>query len=53
MVTKAVTDAIGDSGYLDFEPIGGVDLKGFPRPVELFVARARQPEPGMDEENRG
>jgi adenylate cyclase len=53
MVTKAVTDAIGDSGYLDFEPIGGVDLKGFPRPVELFVARARQPEPGMDEEDRG
>jgi adenylate cyclase len=49
MVTKAVTDAIGDSGYLDFEPIGAVDLKGFPRPVELFVARARQPEPGADE----
>ena len=30
------------SAYLEFEPIGGVELKGFPEPVELFVvARAR------------
>ena len=25
----------------DFDPIGDVELKGFPEPVELFVARAR------------
>jgi adenylate cyclase len=44
MVTTAIADAIGRSDYLDFEPIGEVDLKGFPEPVELFVARARAPE---------
>ena len=37
---RAVVDAIGESDYLDFDPIGGVELKGFPEPVELFVARA-------------
>ncbi|MGH2955165.1 MAG: adenylate/guanylate cyclase domain-containing protein [Solirubrobacterales bacterium] len=42
MVTTAVVDAIGDSRYLEFDPIGRVDLKGFPEPAELFVARARQ-----------
>jgi adenylate cyclase len=41
MVTAPVVDAIGRSNYLEFEPIGEVDLKGFPKPVELFVARAR------------
>jgi adenylate cyclase len=40
MVTTAVVDAIGSSQYLDFTPIGRVDLKGFPEPVELFTARA-------------
>jgi adenylate cyclase len=40
MVTTAVLDAIGNSQYLDFAPIGRVDLKGFPEPVELFTARA-------------
>jgi adenylate cyclase len=44
MVTAAVVDAIGDSAYLEFDPIGRVDLKGFPKPVELFVARAREPD---------
>ncbi len=44
MVTRAVADAIGESAYLEFDPIGGVDLKGFPEPVELFVVRARAPE---------
>ncbi len=48
MVTTAVADAIGDSAYLDFDPIGRVELKGFPDPVELFVARAR----GVDPEPR-
>ena len=41
MVTTDVVDAIGDSAYLEFDPIGRVELKGFPEPVELFVARAR------------
>ena len=44
MVTAAVADAIGDSDYLEFDPIGEVDLRGFPRPVELFVVRARAPQ---------
>jgi adenylate cyclase len=44
MVTTAVVDAIGESAYLEFDPIGRVDLKGFPEPVELFVARAREPD---------
>ncbi len=44
MVTTAVADAIGSSGYLEFDPIGEVDLRGFPKPVELLVARARAPD---------
>jgi adenylate cyclase len=44
MITTDVVDAIGESRYLEFDPIGRVDLKGFPEPVELFVARAREPE---------
>lgn len=40
LVTTAVADAIGDSPYLEFEPIGRVELKGFPDPVELLVVRA-------------
>jgi adenylate cyclase len=43
MVTTAVLDAIGGSDYLEFDPIGRVELKGFPQPIELFVARAREP----------
>lgn len=39
LVTAAVADAIGSSELLDFDPIGKVELKGFPDPVELFVAR--------------
>ena len=39
MVTTAVVDGIGSSDYLEFDPIGEVDLKGFPQPVELFVAK--------------
>jgi adenylate cyclase len=48
MVTAAVADAIGESGYLEFDPIGAVELKGFPQPVELFVARAREPDAAPD-----
>jgi adenylate cyclase len=44
MVTTAVVDAIGESAYLIFDPIGKVELKGFPEPVELFVVRAREPD---------
>ena len=43
MVTTAMVDAIGSSAYLEFDPIGRVELKGFPEPIELFVARAREP----------
>jgi adenylate cyclase len=44
LVTTAVADSIGDSAYLIFDPIGEVELKGFPEPVELFIVRAREPE---------
>jgi class 3 adenylate cyclase len=44
MVTASVVDAIGQSAYLEFEPIGRVELKGFPKPAELFVVRAREPD---------
>jgi adenylate cyclase len=44
MVTRAVADAIGDSAYLRFDPIGRVELKGFPRPAELLVVRPVEPE---------
>ncbi len=38
MVTRSVVDQIGSSEYLSFEPIGEVDLKGFPEPVDLYTA---------------
>ncbi len=38
LVTRSIADGIGTSEYLDLEPIGAVSLKGFPAPVELFVA---------------
>jgi adenylate cyclase len=42
MVTRSVVEAIGGSDYLDFEPIGEVDLKGFAAATELFVVRQRR-----------
>jgi adenylate cyclase len=39
MVTRPVVDAMADSHWLSFEPIGEVELKGFPEPVSLYVAR--------------
>jgi adenylate cyclase len=42
LVTRAVVEAIGESDYLDFEPIGEVDLKGFPQPAELFIVRPKK-----------
>jgi adenylate cyclase len=43
VVTRAVVDTIGKSDYLEFDPIGATDLKGFPEPAELFSARPRTP----------
>jgi adenylate cyclase len=41
VVTRAVVDAIGESDYLQFDPIGKTELKGFPEPAELFTARPK------------
>jgi adenylate cyclase len=41
LVTSDVVDCIGNSQYLELEPIGEVTLKGFPEATELFVARTR------------
>jgi adenylate cyclase len=41
LATVAVANSVGESGYLRFDPIGEVDLPGFPDLVELFVARVR------------
>ncbi len=38
LLTRSVVDEIGSSELLEFEPIGAVDLKGFPEPTELFTA---------------
>src|SRR3954451_21694671 len=40
LVTDQVTDAIRDRAGLAFQPIGEVNLKGFPAPTPLFVVRA-------------
>jgi adenylate cyclase len=39
LVTDAVREATLTSEALRFEPIGEVNLKGFPNPTELFVVR--------------
>jgi adenylate cyclase len=39
LVTDRVVESIGDNNYLEFEPIGGVELKGFPEPTPLYVVR--------------
>jgi adenylate cyclase len=39
LVTDSVCGAIAGSESLRFEPIGEVNLKGFPTPTELFVVR--------------
>jgi adenylate cyclase len=41
LVTRAVVDAIGSSDYLEFDPIGATELKGFPEPAELFSTRPK------------
>jgi adenylate cyclase len=40
LVTDRVVAAIEDSRYLDFEPIGAVELKGFPEPTPLYIVRS-------------
>jgi adenylate cyclase len=40
LVTDRVTDAIRDREGLAFEPIGEVNLKGFPAPTPLFLVHA-------------
>jgi adenylate cyclase len=39
LVTQGLVDAIGDSDFLRFDAIGEVDLKGFPEPISLYIAR--------------
>ncbi len=39
LVTGSVMDAVRDSEYLNFDEIGEVTLKGFPQPIDLYVAR--------------
>jgi adenylate cyclase len=41
LVTDGVAEALEGSQWLDLEPIGEVDLKGFPRQVPLFIVRSR------------
>lgn len=38
MVTEAVVDAVGSSNFVAFDSLGDVSLKGFPEPIELFLA---------------
>jgi adenylate cyclase len=39
LVTDRVVESIQRADYLEFEPIGEVELKGFPLPTPLFVVR--------------
>ncbi len=41
VVTEALVDEVGAHEYLDFEPIGAVELKGIPGPTELYLASGR------------
>ncbi len=45
LITRSVADAIGNSRYLDLDPIGKVGLKGFRQPIDLFSVRANPPDP--------
>lgn len=38
LVTSSLVDQIGNPEFLSFEPIGGVEMKGFPEPTDLFLA---------------
>ncbi|MFN8162217.1 MAG: adenylate cyclase regulatory domain-containing protein [Solirubrobacterales bacterium] len=41
LATDRVVESIEDSAYLSAEPIGEVELKGFPEPTPLYVVRSR------------
>lgn len=41
LITDEVATALGNHPDLDTDPIGEVDLKGFPVPIPLFLVRAR------------
>ncbi len=40
LVTDRVVDSVRGNRYLEFEPIGEVELKGFPTPTPLFIVRS-------------
>jgi adenylate cyclase len=40
LVTDQVVESISRNPYLEFEPIGEVDLKGFPTATPLFIVRS-------------
>ena len=39
LITQQVVEAVGESDFLRFDPIGEVVLKGFPEPISLYIAR--------------
>jgi adenylate cyclase len=39
LVTDRVVESIRGADYLQFEPIGEVELRGFPQPTPLYVVR--------------
>ena len=39
LITQQVVEAVGESDFLRFDPIGEVVLKGFPEPISLHIAR--------------
>ena len=39
LVTQALVEAIKESDFLRFDPIGEVVLKGFPEAISLYIAR--------------
>jgi adenylate cyclase len=39
LITESVLEGISESDYLGFEPIGEVELKGFPEPINLYIAQ--------------
>jgi adenylate cyclase len=54
LATDRVIRSIEGSQYLDFEPIGEVELKGFPEPTPLFVVRpSNEGEPAGEPAERG
>jgi adenylate cyclase len=42
MATSPIIEYVENSDYIDYRPIGGVGLKGFPEPIELFIVTSKQ-----------